>query len=66
MLFYGPLEKCPVCNGSLEFDGKKYSCKGRYSEWSTCTFSTKNPLRKDEPIKLPESVKDSLVLDVIG
>lgn len=65
LLFYGALEKCPVCNGSLEFDGRRYSCKGFYSEWASCTFSTRNPPRKEEPIKLPDSVQNSLVSDVI-
>ncbi|KAK1588661.1 hypothetical protein Q3G72_025612 [Acer saccharum] len=65
MLFYGPLERCPVCNGNLEFDGKRYTCKGMYSEWSTCTFKTKNPPRKDEPLKLPDSVLNSTVSDLI-
>lgn len=65
LLFYGALEKCPVCSGSLEFDGRRYSCKGFYSEWASCTFSTRNPPRKEEPIKLPDSVQNSLVSDVI-
>lgn len=64
MLFYGPLDKCPVCNGNLEFDGKRYSCKGMYSEWSTCTFRTKDPRRKQEPTKLPDSVLNSPISDV--
>ncbi|KAL5763768.1 hypothetical protein ACOSQ2_016362 [Xanthoceras sorbifolium] len=65
MLFYGPLERCPVCNGNLEFDGKRYTCKGMYSEWSTCTFKTKNPPRKEEPVKLPDSVLKSDVSDFL-
>ncbi|KAH9659937.1 protein ADP-ribosyltransferase PARP3 [Citrus sinensis] len=64
MLFYGPLDKCPVCNGNLEFDGKRYSCKGMYSEWSTCTFRTKDPPRKQEPTKLPDSVLNSPISDL--
>lgn len=64
MLFYGALEKCPVCGSNLECAGKRYSCKGSYSEWSTCTFSTTDPPRKEEPIKLPESVLNSAISDV--
>ncbi|TKY67074.1 Poly of ADP-ribose polymerase 3 [Spatholobus suberectus] len=65
LLFYGALDKCSVCNGSLEFDGRRYVCKGFYSEWASCTFSTRNPPRKQEPIKLPDSVQNSLVSDLL-
>ncbi|XP_040863053.1 protein ADP-ribosyltransferase PARP3 isoform X4 [Glycine max] len=63
LLFYGALDKCSVCNGSLEFDGRRYVCRGFYSEWASCTFSTRNPPRKQEPIKLPDSVQNSLASD---
>ncbi|KAJ9177939.1 hypothetical protein P3X46_009865 [Hevea brasiliensis] len=56
LLFLGALGKCPLCDCNLEFDGKRYSCKGFYSEWSSCTFKTSNPPRKEEPIKLPDSL----------
>ncbi|CAL0333977.1 unnamed protein product [Lupinus luteus] len=65
LLFYGALEKCPVCNGSLEFDGRVFSCKGFYSEWASCTFSTRDPPRKEEPINIPDSVQNSLVSDLL-
>lgn len=65
MLFYGALEKCPVCNGNLEYKGNNYSCTGSYSEWSTCTFSTKDPPRRNEPVKLPDSVQSSAVYDLL-
>ncbi|XVE79270.1 hypothetical protein DITRI_Ditri14bG0044300 [Diplodiscus trichospermus] len=65
MLFYKPLEKCPVCNGDLEFDGTRYSCKGSYSEWSSCVYKTRNPPRKQEPVKLPDSILNSPVADLI-
>ncbi|XVF19728.1 hypothetical protein REPUB_Repub11eG0136000 [Reevesia pubescens] len=65
MLFYGPLEKCPICNGDLEFDGNRYSCKGSYSEWSSCVYKTRSPPRKQEPVKLPDSVQNSPVADLI-
>ncbi|XVF69157.1 hypothetical protein PTKIN_Ptkin11bG0058400 [Pterospermum kingtungense] len=64
MLFYGPLQKCPVCNGDLEFDGTRYCCKGSYSEWSSCVYKTRSPPRKQEPIKLPDSVLNSPVADL--
>ncbi|CAL8998281.1 unnamed protein product [Prunus brigantina] len=50
MLFYGILEKCPVCQGnSLEFTG----C---YCECATCIYRSKYPPRKRGPIKYPISI----------
>ncbi|KAK2362808.1 protein ADP-ribosyltransferase PARP3 [Trifolium repens] len=54
-----------VCDGNLEFDGRRYACRGFYSEWSSCTFSTRDLPRKEEPIKLPDSVQDSPVSDLL-
>ncbi|KAJ0028348.1 hypothetical protein Pint_36493 [Pistacia integerrima] len=64
MLFYGSIGRCPICNSKLEFDGKRYTCKGMYSEWSTCTFRTKDPPRREKPVKIPDSVLKSVDLDV--
>ncbi|KAL2536127.1 Poly [ADP-ribose] polymerase 3 [Forsythia ovata] len=36
-----------------------------YSEWSTCTYTTLDPPRKDEPLKLPESVEESAIADFL-
>ncbi|PIN25417.1 NAD(+) ADP-ribosyltransferase, partial [Handroanthus impetiginosus] len=65
ILFYGPLEECLVCGSAIEISSTTYSCRGAYSEWSTCTYTTEDPPRRDEPIKLPDSVKDSGVADII-
>ncbi|KAE8700212.1 Poly polymerase 3 [Hibiscus syriacus] len=65
MLFYGLLEKCQICNGDLEFDGNRYSCKGTYSEWSSCVYKTRSPARKQEPPKLPDSAMNSPVADLL-
>ncbi|KAJ4828054.1 Poly [ADP-ribose] polymerase 3, partial [Turnera subulata] len=65
LLFFGPLDKCPLCNGSLDFDRIRYYCTGFYSEWSSCTFKTKNPTRKEEPIKLSDSVLKTPVADLL-
>ncbi|KAG7950563.1 hypothetical protein I3843_13G120700 [Carya illinoinensis] len=65
LLFYGPLERCPVCNGNLEYARTRYKCTGFYSEWSSCTFSTKDPPRKQEPTKLLDSVLKSPVAELI-
>ncbi|KAI3688110.1 hypothetical protein L1987_81818 [Smallanthus sonchifolius] len=65
MMFYGALSECPVCGGTLECDGQNYSCKGSYSEWSTCMYGTRDPPRLDEPIKFPDFVKESGVYDLL-
>ncbi|CAI9105611.1 OLC1v1004573C1 [Oldenlandia corymbosa var. corymbosa] len=65
IMFHGPLSTCPVCGGSLMYNGRGYSCKGEFSEWSSCTYATKDPPRKDEPLKIPESVEKSPVAEVI-
>ncbi|CAL2236605.1 unnamed protein product [Prunus armeniaca] len=50
MLFYGLLEKCPVCQGnSLEFTG----C---YCECATCIYRSRYAPRKRGPIKYPISI----------
>ncbi|XP_074289208.1 protein ADP-ribosyltransferase PARP3 [Silene latifolia] len=65
LLFYGAVLECPVCGGYLEFSGSRYSCTGALSEWSTCTYKTKNPPRKEDPIKLPDSLQKSSVYDLL-
>ncbi|CAB4283083.1 unnamed protein product [Prunus armeniaca] len=50
LLFYGPLEKCPVCHGNnLEFTGSYCAC-------ATCIYRSKYPPRKRGPIKYPISI----------
>ncbi|XP_073141391.1 protein ADP-ribosyltransferase PARP3-like isoform X2 [Henckelia pumila] len=65
ILFYGPLDNCPICDGCLEVSGTTYSCSGSYSEWSSCSYSTRDPPRREDPLKLPDSVKDSAVADLL-
>ncbi|XP_073274084.1 protein ADP-ribosyltransferase PARP3 [Primulina huaijiensis] len=65
ILFYGPLDNCPICDGSLEVCGSSYSCRGSYSEWSSCPYSTRDPPRRENPIEFPDSVKDSAVADLL-
>ncbi|KAK3154250.1 hypothetical protein QOZ80_2BG0188150 [Eleusine coracana subsp. coracana] len=61
MMFYGPLEECPVCGSQVDFKGWKYKCTGIYTEWAQCTFSTNNPSRKSGPIEIPDDIKDDYV-----
>ncbi|KAK4440615.1 protein ADP-ribosyltransferase PARP3 [Sesamum alatum] len=65
ILFYGPLDKCPVCGGNLEVSDTTYMCSVSYSEWSSCTYTSQDPPRRDNPIKLPDSLKDSGVADLL-
>ncbi|KAL1188616.1 Protein ADP-ribosyltransferase PARP3 [Cardamine amara subsp. amara] len=66
LLFYGALAKCPLCGGTLICDNeKRFVCGGEISEWCSCVFSTKNPPRKEEPIKVPDSVMNSAISDLI-
>lgn len=65
MVYYGPLDNCPVCGGKLECGRSEYYCTGAYSEWSTCTFNTREPPRKEEPLVLPEFIKETPVYDVL-
>ncbi|XP_031500285.1 protein ADP-ribosyltransferase PARP3 [Nymphaea colorata] len=57
VMFYGPLKRCPLCNGWMECTGKEYKCTGTYSEWGSCIFTTKEDQRKPEPLKLPEGLE---------
>ncbi|KAL8501172.1 hypothetical protein ACS0TY_020650 [Phlomoides rotata] len=63
VMFYGPLDSCPVCGGELQFSNEAYACRGAYSEWSTCAFTTRDPPRREGQLKLPDSVKDSSVAE---
>ncbi|KAG6436404.1 hypothetical protein SASPL_101302 [Salvia splendens] len=66
VLFYGPLvDDCPVCGGTLKISDRNFRCSGVYTEWSTCTFTTKDLPRRNEPTKLPDSVKDSHVAELL-
>lgn len=65
MMFYGPIQKCPVCEGQLEFKEWKYkctgNCTGNYTEWARCTFRTDDPSRRSGPIEVPDDIKDDFI-----
>ncbi|KAF3320751.1 poly [Carex littledalei] len=65
MLFYGPLGKCPICQGFFEFKVNRYICGGNYSVWSKCPTSSRNPPRKNDMIKIPEGIADDQVREWI-
>lgn len=65
MMFYGPLEKCPVCRNQVDCSGSNYLCRGAYSEWSTCIYTTTDARRRDQPVRIPEGIGDETVKEVI-
>lgn len=64
MMFYGPLGKCPICQGFFEFRVNRYMCGGNYLAWSKCPTSSRNPPRKNDMIKIPEGIADDQVREV--
>ncbi|KAK3041508.1 hypothetical protein RJ639_000127, partial [Escallonia herrerae] len=61
LMFYGPVGSCP----RFGVHHCTYSCKGEYSEWSTCTFKTRDPPSKEEEIKFPDSIQKSAISDLL-
>ncbi|WOL15509.1 hypothetical protein Cni_G24290 [Canna indica] len=62
MMFYGPLERCKICGGQLDCTGSNYECRGAFSEWSTCTYTTVDAPRKDQLIKVPDGIGDDGII----
>ncbi|XP_051113230.1 protein ADP-ribosyltransferase PARP3 isoform X2 [Andrographis paniculata] len=65
ILYYGPLDDCPICGGFLEVSDSTYTCTGTFSEWSACIYNTHDPPRTDKPLVLPDSIKNSGVVDLL-
>ncbi|XP_016488915.1 protein ADP-ribosyltransferase PARP3-like [Nicotiana tabacum] len=65
IMFYGPLDNCPICGGMLECSGDRYHCVGDYSEWSSCIYSTSEPPRREDTLRFPKSVESTPVSDLI-
>ncbi|MCD9560017.1 hypothetical protein HAX54_018442 [Datura stramonium] len=56
IMFFGPLDNCPICGGKLECSGDSYLCVGDYKgEWSSCVYSTMEPPRREVP-QTPKSL----------
>lgn len=70
IMFFGPLDNCPICGGKLECSGDcsgdSYHCVGEYSEWSSCIYDTNEPPRREESLKLPNSVESTPISDVMS
>ncbi|XP_063361002.1 poly [ADP-ribose] polymerase [Cydia amplana] len=56
IIAFGALEPCPECKGQLVLDTFGYKCTGDVSEWTKCSYVTKEPQRK--PMKVPAAFKD--------
>ncbi|CAA6660681.1 unnamed protein product [Spirodela intermedia] len=63
MLFFGPLKKCPVCGHHIKYERSHYACRGPYSEWTTCTYTSRESPRKAEAVKVPEGVGSPMVAE---
>ncbi|MQL76103.1 hypothetical protein Taro_008479 [Colocasia esculenta] len=63
MLFFGPLQKCPVCGSQLKYKGSHYACEGTYSEWTTCTYTSRESPRMVEPIMVHEGVGSPMLAE---
>ncbi|GFZ20322.1 poly ADP-ribose polymerase 3 [Actinidia rufa] len=46
ILFYGPLDECPICGGTLEWTGTKYYCKGDYNDKESASEPRNNAQRR--------------------
>lgn len=63
-LVFGPLDKCPMCGGSLEYARTHYRCLGFISPWSKCNYTTTEAAWKGEPWKLPEGIKNKFLQEL--
>ncbi|KAE9552545.1 hypothetical protein FO519_004242 [Halicephalobus sp. NKZ332] len=58
-IIFGVPEKCPDCdNGTLFYNTQfhKYTCHGYISEYTRCTYGSRNPTRS--VIKIPKSIRE--------
>ncbi|KAK7336847.1 hypothetical protein VNO77_17397 [Canavalia gladiata] len=57
-MMYGGLGQCPICSGFLRYSGGMYRCSGYISEWSKCSYSTREPKRIQGKWKIPEETNN--------
>lgn len=56
---FGALSPCPVCkDGKLAFRNGTYCCTGHETAWSSCRYTTKDPIRA--PIDIPKKFQKLL------
>ncbi|ERM98924.1 hypothetical protein AMTR_s00114p00109200 [Amborella trichopoda] len=63
LIFYGPVQRCPVCGNFMECTGINYKCMGTYSVWTTCNFNTTEERRRDYPLKFPDELKNNKIAE---
>ena len=63
-MMFGALEKCPHCEGHMEYQGGSYRCRGFLSAWSKCTFTTQTPKRVSSKWETPEDTDNEYLLQV--
>ncbi|XP_062080552.1 poly [ADP-ribose] polymerase 1 [Humulus lupulus] len=61
-MMFGALSSCPLCSGSLRYSAGMYRCQGYLSEWSKCSFSTREPERIKGKWKNPEDTDNQYLI----
>lgn len=61
-MVFGALGGCPMCSGSLHYSGGIYRCGGYLSEWSKCSYSTREPARLKGKWKIPEETDNQYLI----
>ncbi|KAH8515354.1 hypothetical protein H0E87_003996 [Populus deltoides] len=61
-MVFGALGGCPMCSGSLHFSGGMYRCGGYLTEWSKCSYSTREPARLKGKWKIPEETDNQYLI----
>ncbi|KAL7113065.1 hypothetical protein ACP275_04G040200 [Erythranthe tilingii] len=62
-MFFGALDKCPMCSGWLRYSSGMYRCGGYLSEWTKCSYSTTEPPRVNGKWKIPEETGNHYLLE---
>ncbi|GLU07733.1 hypothetical protein SLE2022_246810 [Rubroshorea leprosula] len=62
-MMFGALGKCPWCSSSLRYSGGLYRCPGHRSEWSKCSYSTREPERLEGKWKVPDKTKNEYLTE---
>lgn len=60
-MMFGVLGKCPLCSASLRYSGGLYRCPGYLSEWSKCSYSTREPERLKGKWEVPDETKNEFL-----
>ncbi|CAN1291957.1 Poly [ADP-ribose] polymerase 1 [Linum perenne] len=60
-MMFGALGSCPACSGPLRFSGSVYKCHGYLSEWTKCSFSTRDPERLKGKWAIPEDTENQFL-----